>query len=187
MRTSHVGVIAIAIVLGLSATACSGCTTSARLTPLGYGKIESKHTAATVQTCRWTQELATEVDRASECLEQAHRYRGRHVDLRIDPIWVCQIEQPEMCDSSRQRKAGCSRSSGQIWVARWWPPVCAPEWPGERCVMSHADQQDVGLREVAHEIDEVIYARLGYPLGSAHTPEALSLLRGCLDGPSPDR
>jgi len=108
--------------------------------------------------------------------------------VQVEAWWMnvaCLVEEPERCtmlkcdvpnpDKRCTRRRGCSWTSQELWVARWWPPICTVAWPAEpSCVKAGAPRSSKYLCDLAHEVEEVMLARLG-KVDYAHSEAGLKL------------
>ncbi|MCU0913026.1 MAG: hypothetical protein MUC88_00510 [Planctomycetes bacterium] len=132
----------------------------------------------TVQKCSNGAEVVAEAERDLAAILETAKADGyvQSVDEATRRIGtrngVCLIDEPETCGGrgpygpkgQSARKAGCAYGGSDIWVSRWWPPICTSEWPTEpHCVAGTGQVREEWRNTLLHELGHLVMARLGIP------------------------
>ena len=167
----------------------SGCPSSA-LPTATILSVESKYRVGPmIQTCSHAEELIPLVEQAwnvvLEEMERAGLLPDRvAIERELKGTRVCLVLEPDLCGPASTkcigipqcaRRRGCASAWGKyVWIARWWPPVCRPEWKDEpNCVAEGQPRSSNYRSDLCWELANLAYQASGGQLNPHNVPAAV--------------
>jgi len=138
-------------------------------------RVADGRTQATLTKCGYPEDMKAAIGRVWPLVLEEWERAVPGSRVQVESWWLstaCLIEEPEPCALVPQncagnttvvcaRKRGCVHSPQQLWVARWWPPVCTAAWPTEpHCVPATAARSAKFYCDFGHEGVELVNKRL---------------------------